>query len=241
MSRLLADQTWPEVGGGDGPRLLVLPVGSLEQHGPHLPLDTDTRIARALGERLVARRPGCVLAPAVAFGASGEHAGFPGTLSIGHEALASLLTELVRSARGTFAGVVVVSGHGGNAVALAEVAATGRHEGDAVLVWGVSVPGGDAHAGRTETSLLLALDPAAVGPGAAPGCREPLADLLPALRAHGVRAVSPNGVLGDPTGASADEGSRLWSELADGLVERFDRWRAETCGTGSHRCAGAVR
>ena len=61
--------------------------GSTEQHGPHLPLSTDTDIALALADALAARRPDVVVAPALPYGASGEHAGFPGTLSIGHEAL----------------------------------------------------------------------------------------------------------------------------------------------------------
>ena len=67
--------------------------------------------------------------------------------------------------------------------------------------------GGDAHAGRTETSLMLALAPSEVLlDRAAAGDTRPIAELLPELRAHGVREVSPNGVLGDPAGASAEEG-----------------------------------
>src|ERR1700677_3211024 len=89
---------WPEI--EEGPRrLLVVPVGSLEQHGPHLPLDTDTRIAVAVARRACAGRAGVALAPAFAIGASGEHAGFPGTLSIGTEALMSSLIEMGRHAR----------------------------------------------------------------------------------------------------------------------------------------------
>ena len=99
-----------------------------------------------------------VVAPAVAYGASGEHAGFPGTLSIGHEALERVLVELVRSAD-AFAGVVLVNGHGGNVPALQRAVATGEDEGRRVLGWSWSLPGADAHAGRTETSLLLALAP----------------------------------------------------------------------------------
>jgi mycofactocin precursor peptide peptidase len=73
---------WPEVDEGLR-RVLVVPVGSLEQHGPHLPLDTDTRIAVAVAQRACVGRGDVALAPAIGIGASGEHAGFPGTLSIG--------------------------------------------------------------------------------------------------------------------------------------------------------------
>ena len=112
---------------------------------------------------------------AVAYGASGEHAGFPGTLLVGHEVLGRLLVELVRSARRSFAGVVLVSAHGGNEDALAAASRRCAADGDDVLVWRAVTPGGDAHAGRTETSLMLALDPGAVRSELAePGCTEPL-------------------------------------------------------------------
>jgi mycofactocin precursor peptide peptidase len=202
-----------------GHTLLALPLGSLEQHGPHLPLDTDTRIAVALARGLAERRPDVVVAPPVAFGASGEHAAFPGTLLVGHEPLAALLVELVRSTRTSFRGVVLVNAHGGNEAALTEVARRCAAEGDEVMVWGAKVRGGDAHAGRTETSLLLAIDPAAVRLELAePGCTEPIDRLLPRLRAEGVRPVSSNGVLGDPMGASAEEGSALLDALVDDMA-----------------------
>jgi len=159
------------------------------------------------------------VAPAVAYGASGEHAAFPGTLVVGHEVLAGLLVELVRSARSSFCGVVLVSAHGGNEQALSLVQARCAAEGDDVVVWRLRVAGGDAHAGRTETSLMLALDPAAVRLElAGAGCTEPLDGLLPRLRAEGVRPVSSNGVLGDPAGASADEGRALLDTLVRDLV-----------------------
>ena len=130
--------------------MLAVPLGSLEQHGPHLPLDTDTRIAVALAEQLAARRDDVVIAPALPFGASGEHAGFPGTLSLGTAALTTALVELVRSAD-HFAGVVLVNGHGGNLDALRSATTTLTGEGRRVVAWAPRVPDGDAHAGRTET------------------------------------------------------------------------------------------
>ena len=224
----LGGATWPQVEAAAGHALLALPLGSLEQHGPHLPLDTDTRIAAAVAHGLAARRPGVSVAPPVAYGASGEHAAFPGTLLVGHEVLTALLVELVRSARTSFRGVVLVNAHGGNEATLSEVARRCSAEGDDVLAWRAAVPGGDAHAGRTETSLMLAIDPAAVRlERAEPGCTAPLEVLLPRLRAEGVRPVSSNGVLGDPTGASAEEGRAVLDALvADLTASVTARWSA---------------
>ncbi len=196
----------------------MVPLGSTEQHGPHLPVGTDTVVAVEVGRRLAARRGDVVVAPALAYGSSGEHAGFPGTLSIGQDALEHVLVELVRSADG-FAGVVLVSGHAGNAEPLARAVARLRAEGRTVAGWTPRIAGSDAHAGRTETAMMLAIDPAAVDLAAAEaGATEPVVDLMPALRSGGVRAVSPNGVLGDPAGATAAEGERILQALTADLA-----------------------
>jgi len=222
----LAGATWRQVEATGGTTVLAVPLGSLEQHGPHLPLDTDTRIATVLAHGLAARRPGVAVAPALPYGASGEHAAFPGTLLIGHDVLRAVLVEVVRSGRGSFRGVVFVSAHGGNGEALDGAERWCAAEGDDVLVWRSAPAGGDAHAGRTETSIMLAIEPASVRRELArPGRTEPLEVLMPRLRAEGVRPVSSNGVLGDPTGASAEEGrallDRLVSDLAAAVARRW--------------------
>jgi creatinine amidohydrolase len=224
----LGAATWPQVEATTGRTLLAVPLGSLEQHGPHLPLDTDARIAAAVAGGLARVRPGISVAPALPYGASGEHAAFPGTLLVGHEVLADVLVELVRSARVSFAGVVLVSAHGGNRDALAMAEKRCGAEGDDVLAWTLAAAGSDAHAGRTETSLMLAIAPDAVLlDRAEPGCTEPLPRLMPRLREEGLRPVSPNGVLGDPTGANAPEGrallAALVTELADAVSARWPR------------------
>jgi mycofactocin precursor peptide peptidase len=210
----LASLSWPEVAGVAAGAILAVPVGSTEQHGPHLPLGTDSDVAVALAERLASARPDVVVAPVLPYGSAGEHAAFPGTLSIGAAAVELVVVELVRSAS-AFAAVVLVSGHGGNAVPLAAAVARLRAEGRAVLLWSPRIPGGDAHAGRTETSMLLALAPNSVRLHAAePGDTRPLAAVIGELRRGGVAAVSPNGVLGDPRPASADEGRRILDVFA---------------------------
>jgi len=213
---------WPEVDSGPR-RLLVVPLGSLEQHGPHLPMDTDTRIAVAVAERACAGWPGIGLAPPVAIGASGEHAGFPGTLSVGTGALALLLVELGRHASLHWPAMLLVNGHGGNVPAVAEAVRRLRAEGRDCHAWHAGLPGhpaADPHAGRFETSLLLALAPGLVRLDlAARGDTRPLAEIMPELRASGVRAVSRSGVLGDPAGASAAEGETLLGQLVASLGE----------------------
>jgi len=236
--------TWTSPEVGERRPVLLVPLGSTEQHGPHLPLDTDTRIAVALCHRVatsVATRgeewPGAdlVVAPAVAYGASGEHQGFPGTLSVGEEVLERTVVELARSAGPHYACVVLVNAHGGNARALARAIAVAVHERRDVAVWSPRVDDGDSHAGRVETSVLLALDPAAVRiDRAEPGVTAPLADLMADLRAGGLVAVTANGVLGDPTGASAEEGRRQLQAWSDAL-EAFVRDRVADGGAVSRR------
>ena len=153
----LGRAAWPEL---EAP-IVVVPLGSCEQHGPHLPLHTDTLIATALARGLAAGRQDCVVAPALAITASGEHQGFPGTLSIGTEAMTSVLVEVARSA-GWASGVVFVNGHGGNLDALRAAVPLLRSEGRDVAWFPCGVGRGDAHAGRTETSLMLHVEPAAV-------------------------------------------------------------------------------
>jgi creatinine amidohydrolase len=249
----LAAARWPDVETG-ARRLLVVPVGSLEQHGAHLPLDTDTRIAAAVADsacallagggpagagRGGAGQAGVGLAPAIAIGASGEHADFPGTLSIGHVALSALLVELGRHASFHWPAMLLVNGHGGNTGAIADAIGKLHAEGRRCHVWHAGVRPSmltaagialtpDAHAGRVETSIMLALAPGDVRLDAAvPGETRPLPEIMADLRARGVRQVSPNGVLGDPAGASAAEGETLLALLVADLAATITRLTSE--------------
>jgi creatinine amidohydrolase len=222
----LAEMTSPQIrehaaAGG----VLLIPIGSTEQHGPHLPLGTDADVALAVSRRLAARMPTTVVAPVISYGSSGEHAGFAGTLSIGQAAIELLLLELGRSAAETYRRQVFVSAHGGNAGPAVRAVTRLRRESRDVLLWLVTWDG-DAHAGRTETALQLAMHPDRVRlDRMAAGNLKPVKELLPELRAGGVLAVSPNGVLGDPTGATAHEGEALLTRLTDDLAAKVRAWR----------------
>lgn len=226
--RSLAGSAWPDVPDG---ALLVVPLGSTEQHGHHLPLGTDTSVACAVAEAAAGALDGALLAPALAYGASGEHEDFPGTVSLGTEALTGLLVEYGRSAGRWAARVLLVNGHGGNLEALRAAGAVLRTEGREFAWFPCGLPGGDAHAGRTETSLMLHVEPVGVlGERAVAGAASPIAELLPRLRAEGVRAVSPTGVLGDPSGATAEEGAALLTGLAQRLVTAVAAWQVDPAG-----------
>lgn len=223
MARL-AELTSPEIGRRGRNTLLAIPIGSTEQHGPHLPMSTDTDIASALCERLSAARDDVLVAPPIAYGSAGEHAGFPGTLSIGQAALELLIVELGRSAFDTFDRLLLVSAHGGNYESLTRAVRLLRSESrDAHLFcprWD-----GDPHAGNQETSMMLALTPEHVRMDlAVPGDQRPLAEIMPLLRTGGVRAVTDTGILGDPTAADAETGHQLLETLSAALLADVTAW-----------------
>jgi creatinine amidohydrolase len=225
VSDELAGLAWPDVAARAAGTVLVLPLGATEQHGPHLPLSTDTDVAVAVARGLADVRPDVLVAPALPYGSSGEHAAFPGTLSIGQDALQLTLLELGRSAD-AFAGLVIVSAHGGNAGPVRRACERLTYEGRRVRAW--SPPAhdpSDTHAGRIETSVLLAVAPATVRvERAEAGPTAPLAELWADLRTGGVAAVSSNGVLGDPTAASVEAGRALLAAWVDDLRAAIDGW-----------------
>ncbi len=226
VTNILAHRTWPSI--VDGSWVLV-PTGSTEQHGPHLPFDTDSVIAEAVAVgaadriRRTAAAGSVLVAPTIPYGASGEHQSFPGTISIGHDSLRGVFIEMVRSLS-TWAGrIVFINGHGGNIQALAGAVTQMIEEQHNVAWVPCATPSGDAHAGRTETSLMLHIAPGAVDLShAGKGNEDPITELMVAIASKGVRGVSSSGVLGNPTGASASEGKALLEAMVSDVCRRID-------------------
>ncbi len=201
--------------------ILVVPIGSCEQHGPHLPIGTDSIVAEALCDAIATANVRVVIGPTLTVTSSGEHAGFPGTLSVGSPVTSSMVVELVRSADWA-SSVVLVNGHGGNVAAVQDAVETLRAEARNVTEWWPRVADGDAHAGNVETSIMLHLAEHLVNMELAEvGNTRPLGEIAGALRSNGLRAVSPNGVLGDPRTATARAGSALMDQLVQQLTDHI--------------------
>ncbi len=239
----LAQLTWPEARDAIKRCLVALfPVGAVEQHGPHLPLATDSIIAQGIAAR-VAEDPRWLLLPGLSVGVSHEHAQFWGTLTVSAEELRALTLATVRSAAAHgVSRFVLVNGHGTNCAALDDAARVLRSDGLPTYVfnwWQAIAPTLASlslrpvdHAGPVETSLMLAIDP-----------RHVRSDRLEeAGRASewgayvdGVQVefdavrFSPEGNVGDPRNADAATGRALLRDAAAAL-ERFCRWLADQPG-----------
>jgi creatinine amidohydrolase len=212
--------------------LVVLPVGSTEQHGPHLATGTDALIATTLAERAAAAatRPDTILiAPTLAYGASDHHLPFGGTLSLGVAAFQLVLRDLLASAATAGARrVFLLNGHGGNSAACATAAVEAAREHGLIAATALASELVDpaelegpvsGHAGSFETSLVLALEPDRVRPGLA--------------------RPSPGGdARSRPRGLVVAEPGR-WREL-DGFTDRPDEASAARGGRALEACVAAV-
>jgi mycofactocin system creatininase family protein len=213
--------------------VVVLALGSWEQHGPHLPLDTDTVIIDTVVQTALMllndSRSQFLVAPTISISASDEHAGFAGTLSTGTAALKDSVVAICRSASWA-RGVCIVNGHGGNLDALTQIVSALQFEKIAHSVWSLpGYTGADMHAGKTETSLMMHIAPHAVhSDRIVNGNTGEWETLMPAMREGGVAAVSPSGVLGSAREATADHGARVLDfyarHLAEHLNDSMIRW-----------------
>lgn len=255
--RELARLVWPELAAllAAGARTAVVPLGSTEQHGPHLPFATDTWLADALAEGFCARVPEALRLPALPFGCASEHLSFPGTLHLRAETLAALLEDLVLSLdRHGFRHIFVFSAHGGNGGLLRGAAERLERAAERAQVivcadpgvaagalfaraaeLGVGAAAAGHHAGEIETSLLLALAPADVRSEAMQSGRLAAPGEGPALFYPDLRANAPNGVVGDPRGARAARAGCYLAAWLEVLVRTYEDAKKLPCTKGTSK------
>jgi creatinine amidohydrolase len=235
----LEDAVWPEVEAwiDAGRRTALIALGSIEQHGPHLPLGTDHWIADALVRGLASRLDDAIALPAIALGCASEHLDFSGTLHIEPDTLEAILRDLFHSlSRHGFERVFVFTAHGGNVDALATMRdrlagcapdleirietalSVGAMQSRAVLDESLAPESAGPHAGEYETSVVANLRPGSVRLRELRSGRVVSAGLAQGLFYPSLRPNAESGVLGDPTSASADRGERYldaWLDLLE--------------------------
>jgi len=238
---LWGELTWPEA----KERLrkvdvALLPVGAIEQHGPHLPLDTDSYDAEHLGREVAARckEPRPLVLPLIPYGVSYHHEDFAGTVSIGPETLSRLVYEIgMNLARQGITKLIVLNGHGGNSPALhfaAQLINRDAHiftcvdtgETSDADVNSMAETPNDVHAGEIETSTTLATRPELVRLDKARKLVPKFSsDYLDFTSKRSITwyartaRLSSSGVLGDPTKASREKGEKMWEVMVRNLVE----------------------
>ena len=240
----MEEMTWPDVRAAieGGFTTVVVGVGSTEQHGPHLPTMTDTRIGDEIAHRVALRLGNALQARTIPIGVSEHHLAFGATVSIKQSTLKAILLDYVDSlSRDGFTRIVLLPSHGGNFATVQAVIdeSAGSHPGVVVTGYAellpfselleqasarfrISAGAAGAHAGENETSMMLALEPDLVRRDRfAAGYVGPLgAEQVKIIFERGMTALTANGVLGDPAEASADKGAAYLDALADFLVAK---------------------
>jgi creatinine amidohydrolase len=236
---LFEDQTWPSLARlvEKGETLCVLPVAAVEQHGPHLPVSTDTEIASAVC-RAASAHTGVPVLPTLWIGSSQAHTrAWPGTLSLPPRLLVEVVVELASwVAASGFTRLLIVNAHVGNAaplkVAVDEIRARGEIRAG-LLSWYELTPeiasqvtsdALDWHAHAAETSLMLHLRPELVARESIRDDEDRTGDLV---LSYTVAETSREGLTGAPSQASAEAGAALFDAVVEALAERFERARTE--------------
>lgn len=209
----------------------VLPIGSFEQHGPFLPLATDTIVACTITQRIAAAHPVLHLPP-ITVSCSHEHATWPGTVSISAATLYSVVRDIAESLHlSGIANLILINGHGGNYVLgnIVQEASASKYRmalfpgmqdwAEACADAGIETPlDSDMHAGELETSILLHAHPQLIRPGYESA--DHLADDRRHLLTLGMAAYTDSGVVGRPSLASPEKGEKVLA----GLVESFGEY-----------------
>jgi len=198
----------------------ILPIGSIEQHGPHLPLGTDWIIVQEIAKRLAEKLGNCYLLPAIPYSNSQEHLGFCGTISIRPSTLAKMIRDIVLSLYlHNIKKIIIISGHGGNWIIKPTIRKLNLEYPDLKVIHGG--PMGekplDIHAGSSETSCILHIDEELVK-------KDKIVDCTPDLTQEyidyvGMKAISKHGPWGLASQASKEKGERLLKKRVDEIFQ----------------------
>lgn len=232
---------WPEVESAleAGTRTAIVAVGSIEQHGPHLPLNMDTLDGDELSRRIAAELGDALAAPTIRPGCSGHHMEFPGTITIPPETLMNVIRAYCRSLNEHgFEYIVLIPTHGGNFGPVTTVAPDIAREIDAAIITladlnehmqllneGLSEAGIEynqdvIHAGAAETAMVLAIDENLVRTDQLERGLE--GDISPTrLLSEGFKSITENGVLGDPSEATSEAGETIIQNVVDTYVKHI--------------------
>lgn len=237
MTRMTSPEIAGAIAGGATTAIVVL--GAQEQHGAHLPMATDSIWGEHLADLVARRLGGALVAPVVPVGFSPEHMRFPGTISLRAATWGAVVDDYVASLeRHGFTRVVLICSHGGNIFPMVEQLPGLRERHAEVVVaaytdlleqvaataevaarLGVTPAESGAHAGESETSMMLLVEPGSVHRDREePGYLGDLGPVLELINAEGIDVVAPNGILGDPAKAAADHGRAYLERIADLIV-----------------------
>lgn len=222
----LRELSWADFQERD-PTVAVLPVSSTENHGPHLPLGTDSIFANNVA-REACERTDELLLPSLEFGVAEHHRKFPGTLYVSADTLRDVVYETLHSL--TEHGIekaVIINGHGGNTGALNQVCGRLARDGDMFVVhwiWTDGFPGEEDHAGKNETSFVMHLRPNLVG-DLVEGADEWGNPVNGTLTAQYTHEFAENGIVGDPKAASEEHGEEFFEACLDHAVELIEHVR----------------